>query len=89
MIFWFVIVMSAIAIGTASFYFLEGKKAGILAALTPWTIFLIFNLYSELYSLDRDVVHGSWLFFQVFIGSLLAIIGIISGFLIKKLIGGH
>lgn len=75
----------SLAIGGACSYFLKGYKAYLAAALIPWTIFLFANLYSEYYGNDRELMQGSWPWFQLSFGAMVAVLGCIGAWLIAKL----
>ena len=59
----------------------------LASALLPWLVFLGFNLYSEHYSPDRELMKGSVVFFQATLGSLTALLGIV-GYLVGARIKG-
>jgi len=55
------------------------KRSGlILSALVPWIAFFGFNLYTEQFSPDKELMQGSVLFFQLTLGSLVAALGLAS-----------
>ncbi|NPU93975.1 MAG: hypothetical protein HPY82_18855 [Gammaproteobacteria bacterium] len=42
----------------------------------PWLLFLGFNVLSEMYSPDSDLVRGMWLPMQLTVGSIVSIFGV-------------
>ena len=47
----------------------------LLAIGLPWVVFLLFNIYSGQTSPDRELLRGTFLFFQLTLGSVPAISG--------------
>ena len=72
---WIVVIVGSLLIGGLCALKPKRQQACILATLIPWTIFLMVNLYGEHYSPDKEIMQGTWLFFQLTIGSLTAILG--------------
>jgi len=84
-IFWFLFIAGSSSVGGLCALALKKKPTLILSALIPWAIFLAFNLYSESYSPDHEIMQGSWWFFQATFGSVAAIIGLLSALSVLKL----
>lgn len=81
---WLAMSVVAVLIGGCSFHYAKGRKAIFLSAFIPWTLFLIFNLYSEHYAQDNQIMKGSWVAFQLIFGTLVAIIGAVGGWIISR-----
>jgi hypothetical protein len=45
---------------------------------------LVFNLYGEYNSPDKEIMQGSWGFFQLTIGSITAFFGLLSAVFVMK-----
>ena len=84
---WFLLIVGSASVGGLCALALKKKPALILSALIPWIIFLAFNLYSEFYSPDHEIMQGSWWFFQATFGSIALIIGLLSALSVLKLRG--
>lgn len=85
-ILWIIIFIVTMLTGGCSFYYAKGHKAIFLSAFIPWSLFLIFNFYSEYYAQDKEIMKGSWVVFQITLGSFVAIMGVVSGWLINRFI---
>jgi purine-cytosine permease-like protein len=81
---WLLLIAATVIVGFTCFRFLSGWVAVVLAALLPWCIFLLFNLAAEYYSTDKEVMSGSWLGFQITLGSFFAVLGVVSGWLTNR-----
>lgn len=78
MIAWALFVSVPIFIGIACNY-IENRKFSIaISALLPWVLFLVINIWSELFSVDREVMHNSWPEVQMIFGTLASLIGLAS-----------
>lgn len=86
MFVWLAVVFFSVLIGVCCFRFFEGCKASLFSALISWGAFLVFNVYFEVCSQDRDVMRGSWFLFQLIFGSLVAFLSVSSGWLSKKIL---
>jgi hypothetical protein len=84
LIFWGVIFVVSFLIGGACAFMLNKNYVLVLSALIPWLIFLVFNLYSEYNSPDKEIMQGSWGFFQLTIGSITAFFGLLSAVFVMK-----
>ena len=84
MIAWFLLIAATVVVGFCCFRFLSGWVAIVLAALLPWCIFLLFNLAAEYYSTDKEIMSGSWLGFQITLGTFFAVLGVLSGWLTNR-----
>ena len=51
------------------------RSALVVSVVLPWIIFLLFNLYLEKHSRDREVLQGSFWFFQFTEGTIMALAG--------------
>ncbi len=60
------------------------RIALVLSGLLPWCIFLALNLYSEFRGSERELLQGTWMFFQVTLGTLAAASGLLGYSLAKK-----
>ncbi len=63
---------------------LHRRIAYLMAGLVPWCVFLAFNLYAEFYGLEQELLKGTWWLFQLTIGTLVAMIGLFSCWLVNK-----
>ena len=81
---WLLIFGMPSLIGAACALIFKKHQALVLSALIPWSVFLVFNLYSEYYSPDREIMQGSWVFFQTTLGSITAIFGLLGAFCVIK-----
>ena len=71
-------------IGVLSARRCKSNRALVVAPAISWLVFLVFNLLSERYSPDREIVQGSWPFFQLVIGSFVALVALaVAGFTLK------
>jgi hypothetical protein len=86
LILWIVIFIVTVLIGGCSFYYTKGRKAIFLSAFIPWSLFLILNFYLEYHSQDKEIMKGSWIAFQITLGSFVAIMGVVSGWVISRFI---
>jgi hypothetical protein len=84
LIFWGVIFVVSSLIGGACALMLNKKYALGLSTLIPWLIFLVFNLYGEYNSPDKELMQGTWGFFQLTIGTLTAIFGLLSAICVMR-----
>lgn len=69
-----VLLVAPIVCGISSALWCKSKRALVLAPAVSWLAFLAVNLYSERTAPDRELMQGSWLFFQVTIGSFVALV---------------
>lgn len=46
----------------------------LVAPAVTWLVFLAFNLYSVRHSPDRQILQGTWLFFQLTEGTFVALL---------------
>ncbi len=60
------------------------RIAYLLSGLVPWCIFLIFNLYEEMYGLEKELMRGTWWLFQITIGTFVAAIGLLGCWLANR-----
>ncbi len=82
-LFWAILVLATICIGIASRYYLRKPWGAIFSALVPWSIFLVINLLG-IGSRDRELTQDSWPTFQLLYGSVLALLGYLSGWIFEK-----
>jgi uncharacterized membrane protein YfcA len=83
---WFVIIGGSILVGILCRLLLPKKHLAIAFSLfLPWSVFLVFNMYSEYNSPDRELMQGSWPFFQVTVGTIAAISGLLGAIIFPKL----
>ncbi len=62
-----------------------GHRAGLLlSGLAPWCIFLAFNLYSNYRGPEKALLQGEWVFFQITLGTLVALSGLLGYWLTEK-----
>ena len=64
---------------------LTKRQTLVLSVLIPWAIFLVINLYGQYNSPDKEILQDAWVFFQLTIGSLVAIFGLVSTVCVMKL----
>ena len=83
---WIVLIIGAGLVGVASAKMRRGKYSIIFAAIIPWSIFLLFNLHSEYYGQERELMQGTWWFFQATIGTFVGLLGVIGYWVTKKLV---
>lgn len=86
MVVWLIIIFSSMLVGGGCFYFLGGRRAVIFSALISWCAFLLFNLYFEFFSRDKEIMQGSWLLFQLVLGPFVVLVSIVSGWLLNKIL---
>lgn len=84
---WVVIFVVSALVGCACALIFKKHQALGLSALIPWTIFLILNLHGKYYSPDKEILQGTFVFFQVTIGSIVAVFGFLSAVCVMKLRG--
>ncbi|WP_136662437.1 hypothetical protein [Pseudomonas leptonychotis] len=72
-------------IGVACSYFNNRYLAYFLAAVIPWSAFLIFNIYAENHAPDKAITEGIWGIIQLIFGSILAVTGCFCVWLTSKL----
>ena len=85
LLIWVLIIVSSILIGGACALKLKKRQALVSSALIPWAIFLVINLYGQYNSPDKEILQDTWVFFQLSIGSLVAIFGLVSAACVMKL----
>ncbi|MDJ0699326.1 MAG: hypothetical protein QNJ07_05675 [Woeseiaceae bacterium] len=62
-----------------------GHRAGLLlSGLAPWCIFLVFNLYSNYRGPEEELLQAEWVFFQITLGTLVALSGLLGYWLTEK-----
>ena len=83
---WGLILIVTVLIGGFSFYYAKGRKAIFLSAVISWSLFLILNLYLEYHSQDKEVMKGSWISFQIILGSFVAVMSVVSGWVVSRFI---
>ena len=54
---------------------LRHRVSLLLAIALPWLVFLLFNIYTNQTSPDRELLRGTFLFFQLTLGSVIALAG--------------
>jgi hypothetical protein len=72
----FLLFALPIVVGIILSLALKRRSALFSSALLPWCAFLVFNLLSEFYSLDRELMNGTFWFFQATLGSFVALLGL-------------
>ena len=83
---WFVIIAGSILVGILCRLILAEKHLAIMfSLLLPWSVTLVFILYWEYNSADRELMQGSWSFFQATIGTIAAISGLLGAIIVPKL----
>ena len=65
---------------------LKNKKALLAAPIIPWLTYLAFNIYSDNYSPDKEILQGTLLFFQLAGGSFVALFAIGVSAITQKLL---
>ena len=73
-------------VGVVTAKTIDGKYSILFAAFIPWFIILIFNLYSEYYGQEKELMQGTWWFFQITLGTLVGILGAVGCWATKKVI---
>lgn len=81
---WTVLIIGPVLLGVVAAKNLSGKYSIIIASFIPGLVFLVFNLYSEYYGQERELLQGTWMFLQATLGTLVGLIGIISYWGTKK-----
>ena len=87
MLIWLILIISPFLFGAACARAFTKQKALTLAISTPWVIFLVFNLYSEKYGSDREIMQGTWLFFQITGGTMVSVIGYLGSWFVARVSG--
>jgi hypothetical protein len=64
----------------------KNKKALLAAPIIPWLTYLVFNIYSDSYSPDKEILQGSLLFFQLAGGSFVALFAVGVSVVTQKLL---
>jgi len=63
------------------------RLALICAALGGWLAFLGFNAYSEAHSGDRELMQGTFWFFQHTLGTLTALVALCGCYVVQRIRG--
>src|SRR5690606_1108568 len=80
------VIACSAAIGIACNRFNSRSLALSCSAVFPRILFLIINIGSKFYSVDRELLQGSWIIFQLIFGTSAALIGICANFAAHKLV---
>lgn len=73
----FILFALPMAVGVALSLALKRRSVLFASALLPWCAFLVFNLLSESYSADTELMKGTFWFFQATLGSFVALLGLV------------
>ena len=83
---WILIIVGSSSVGVVTAKTLSGKYSVLFAVFIPWLVFLLFNLYSEYYGQERELMQGAWWFFQATVGTFVGMLGAGGYWVTKKLI---
>jgi len=64
--------------GVAWAMLLRSKWAMAWATIVPWAAYLAFNIYADSHAPDKELMHGTWLFFQFTVGTFVALLAALS-----------
>lgn len=53
---------------------IRNRRAPFVAAAVAWFVYLAFNLYTDGHSRDRELLRGTWPFFQLTGGTFVALL---------------
>jgi membrane protein DedA with SNARE-associated domain len=81
---WLFMIGGSALIGGVCALMSKKYQALILSASIPWVVFLVLNFYFEYHSADREIMQGSWVFFQIAIGTISAITGLLTALWVFK-----
>ena len=63
-----------VCIGIFAAFRFKNWRALIVAAAVAWFVYLVFNLYDDGHSRDKEIMQGTWLFFQLTGGTFVALL---------------
>ncbi len=82
---WMLVFIGPLLVGAACGLMLPKKPALIASVVLPWTLVLIFNLYTEYYGVEKELLQGTWPFFQLTLGTAAGLIGLIGRWIAVRL----
>jgi hypothetical protein len=72
---WLVLIGAPFLVGMLCTMFLRRRISLVLAIALPWLVFLVLNTYTSQTSPDRELLQGTFMFFQLTLGPLSAVSG--------------
>jgi hypothetical protein len=81
---WVLLVGGSGLIGVLLTLWAKPRVALWLSGLVPWCFFLALNVYWEFQGPEKELLQGTWIPFQVALGTLAAASGLLGNWLTRR-----